>query len=259
MARSTFYYHLSRLNDDKWAKEKNEISRIYAQSHKLYGYRRILIGLQEIKIQVNHKTVRKLMHKLGIFGMRGVGSHYKSYKGAVGNIADNVINRNFVASMSNCKWATDITQMKICGRKLYMSPILDMCNGEVVTYTVSEHPNLNLVLSMVKKALNNVGDVSGLILHSDQGWHYQNDKYQKLLNSHNIRQSMSRKGNCRDNSMMENFFGLMKTELLYLHKWDSVSQFTDKLKEYIEYYNNERIKLRLKTSPVKYRLAIQKH
>jgi transposase InsO family protein len=195
------------------------------------------------------------MIELGLKATRMKAAKYRSYKGKVGKVAPNVLNRCFNAIEPNRKWSTDITEVKIKGKKLYISTILDMFNGEIVTYTMSDHPDLRLVTSMVRQAFKKIVEFDNLIFHSDQGWHYQHQTYQKMLNERGVVQSMSRKGNCLDNSMMENFFGLMKTELLYLQDWDSIEQFKQELKNYIYYYNHERIKIRLDgMSPVKYRI-----
>lgn len=190
-----------------------------------------------------------------------MGSPYKtwilkffSYKGEVGKIAPNIIARNFVAEAPNRKWATDVTQINIGSVKLYLSPILDMFNGEIISYNISEKPNLEQIYDMLDKAFAKFDTLDGLILHSDQGWQYQHYGYRKRLAERHIIQSMSRKGNCLDNAMVENFFGIMKSELLYAEKFESPKAFMKALEEYIEYYNNKRIKSRLKgKSPVKYR------
>ena len=129
-----------------------------------------------------------------------------------------------------------------------------MYNGEIVCYTITDHPDLKMVMDMLSKAYEQNRTWKRLILHSDQGWHYQHACYQKSLKDHNIIQSMSRKGNCLDNAMMENFFGIMKSELLYPNTFRNMEHFKQELKAYIEYYNNDRIKTRLKgMSPVQYR------
>ena len=193
-------------------------------------------------------------------GLRGKRKKvkYKSYKGEIGKIAPNVINRDFVATAPNLKWTTDVTEVKIKDKKIYLSPILDMFNGEIISYSISYSPNQYMVMSMLEKAFKKTHIPAGLILHSDQGVHYQHQRYQEALIDKQIVQSMSRKGNCLDNAMMENFFGLMKSELLYLQEWDSVEQFAMELRKYIRYYNNDRIKLRLNgKSPVQYRALFQ--
>jgi len=258
MARATFYYNLKRLGKtDGKDTVRRQIQRIYSKHHGRYGYRRITAQLRNEGIGVNHKTVQKLMQEMQLKAKRRK-QHYHSYKGEIGKVAPNLIDRNFVATRPNQKWTTDITQVNIQDRKLYLSPILDMFNGEIISYSISFSPDLKMVISMLNNALNRVGDTEGLIIHSDQGWHYQHLKYQQILKNHGVIQSMSRKGNCLDNAIMENFFGLMKNELLYLQKWDSIDQFKKALRTYIRYYNNDRIKLRLNgKSPVQYRALFQ--
>ena len=253
MARSTYYYHVARLSaPDKYAAIKERIYAIYEHHKGRYGYRRITIQLKNEGVHINHKTVQRLMADMGL---KAKVKHvkYRSYKGDVGRIAPNIIDRDFKTTGVNQKWATDITEYKINEVKGYLSPILDMNNGEVVAYTKSRHPDLKLVTDMVNAAIEKEKPPIGLILHSDQGWHYQHKSYQNILINNGLIQSMSRKGNRLDNSMMENFFGLMKSELLYLHKWNTLTEFENALDDYIEYYNNERIKLRLGVSPVQYR------
>ena len=165
-----------------------------------------------------------------------------------------MLERDFTAGSPNKKWTTDVTQVCINDKKLYLSPILDMFNGEIISYSISNSPNLEMVTTMLRKAFKQHHNTDGLVLHSDQGWHYQHIFYQKMLKDHGIVQSMSRKGNCLDNAMMENFFGLMKNELLYVNHFESVEEFERELKKYIWWYNNKRIKLRLKgMSPAIYR------
>lgn len=232
-----------------------KINSIYSIHKGRYGYRRITLQLRNEGLIVNHKTVRKLMVELGLKATRTKAAKYRSYKGNVGNVAPNILNRCCNAMEPNRKWSTDITEVKIKGRKLYISTILDMFNGEIISYTMSDHPDLRLVTSMVRQAFKKIAELDNLIFHSDQGWHYQHLTYQRMLNERGVIQSISHKGNCLDNSVMENFLGLMKTELLYLHNWDSIEQFKLELKKYIHYYNHKRIKIRLDgMSPVKYRL-----
>ena len=258
MARSTFYYHTKRLGQtDGYDAVREHIRVIYDKHHGRYGYRRITAQLRNEGTDINHKTVQKLMGQMGLKAKRK-RQHYRSYKGELGKIAPNVINRNFHTTAPDQKWATDVTQVKIKDRWVYLSPILDMFNGEIVSYVISDSPNLKMVMTMLDNALKERKVQGNLILHSDQGWHYQHKRYQKALEDRHIIQSMSRKGNCLDNAMMENFFGLMKNELLYLQEWDSVDQFKTALRNYIRYYNNDRIKLRLNgKSPVQYRALFQ--
>ena len=254
MARSVFYYHLSRLNEsDGHESLRQSIRTVYETNSGRYGYRRVCAALRNDGTVVNHKTVQKLMAQMGLKARRRK-RHYHSYKGQVGKVAPNVLERDFAADRPNQKWTTDVTQVCINDKKLYLSPILDMYNGEIISYTISRSPDLRMVITMLRKAFRKHHDVRGLVMHSDQGWHYQHMMYQKMLKEQGIVQSMSRKGNCLDNAVMENFFGLMKNELLYINRFDSVEVFEKELGKYIYWYNNNRIKMKLKgMSPVQYR------
>jgi transposase InsO family protein len=233
---------------------KEEIIAIYHENQGRYGYRRITMELHNRGYEINHKTVQRLMIELNIKCMVRI-KKYRSYKGEVGKIAPNLIQRDFKADAPNQKWTTDVTEFSLFGTKLYLSPILDMYNSEIISYNLSERPVLGQVMDMLDKAFAKIPDNTNLIFHSDQGWQYQHKQYQKRLADKGIRQSMSRKGNCLDNSIMENFFGLLKSELLYLREFSSIEEFKIELEKYIDYYNNRRIKNKLKgLSPVQYRI-----
>ena len=233
---------------DKYKEVKAEIITIYHENKGRYGYRRITAALRNSGIHLNHKTVQQLMKELGLVCCVRV-KKYRSYKGEVSKIAPNLLNRNFYAEKPNQKWVTDVTELSLFGQKLYLSPILDLHNGYLVSYTISDRPVLGMVTSMLEKAFETIPDGTGLILHSDQGWQYQHKQYQRMLRKKGIQQSMSRKGNCLDNAVMENFFGLLKSELLYLQKFDSLEHFKQELVDYLDYYNNRRIKAKLKGLP----------
>ncbi|MFT3951707.1 MAG: IS3 family transposase [Oscillospiraceae bacterium] len=252
--RSTYYYYSKQLDKpDKYAEIKEKIREIYEENHKRYGYRRITSVLRKTTI-VNHKTVQRLMREMGIF-CRVKMSKYKSYRGEVGKTAPNLLERDFKAEKPDEKWATDVTEFTLFGRKVYLSPIIDLFNGEVVSHNISFSPNFAQTVDMLEKAFAKIPDNTNLILHSDQGWQYQMKGYQEMLKDKGIRQSMSRKGNCLDNACAENFFGLLKSELLYLQEFCSMEHFLQELENYIEWYNNKRIKLKLDgLSPVQYRL-----
>lgn len=251
MARSTFYYRISE-RPDKHASLCKQIEGIYSKHKGRYGYRRVWQTLRVAGLVINRKTVARLMHKMSLFGITPK-RHYRSYKGEVGKIAPNVLNRDFAAAGPCEKLTTDISQFVIGDRKLYLSPVLDMWNGEVISYSISHSPNMALVMKMLKKAFRRIESKPGMLLHSDQGWHYQHAQYRRTLQEHGIIQSMSRKGNCLDNSVMENFFGLLKNEFYYGNHFDDEQTFLKGIAEYINYYNNDRIKLRLNMSPVRYR------
>ena len=226
------------------SREQGKI-RLPAENKGRYGYRRVTQELRNRGFHYNHKLVMKLMKQLGLSSKVRV-KKYRSYKGEVGKIAPNLLERNFYAEKPNQKWVTDVTEFSLFGEKLYLSPVLDLCSEDLVSYTISNRPVLGMVISMLEKAFETIPEGTGLILHSDQGWQYQHKQYQRMLESKGIRQSMSRKGNCLDNAVMENFFGLLKSELLYLQNFDSLEHFKTELIDYLDYYNNRRIKLKLK-------------
>lgn len=242
---------------DKYRVEKDEITAIYHENQGRYGYRRITLEMRNRGYSINHKTVQRLMKQLKLKCQVRI-KKYKSYKGEIGKVAPNLINRDFHAVAPNQKWTTDITEFSLFGQKLYLSPILDMYNSEIISYSISDKPHLGQVIDMIDKAFVKIPDSTGLILHSDQGWQYQHKHYQHRLKEKGIIQSMSRKGNCLDNAMIENFFGLLKSELLYLREFKDIDEFRDELEKYIYYYNNHRIKGKLKgLSPIQYRIQTQ--
>jgi putative transposase len=251
--RSSYYDVMKRMNrPDPDADLKAEIKAIFEEHEGRYGYRRIRNELANRGQKVNHKKVQRLMKELGLKCIVRI-KKYKSYKGSVGRIAPNILDRQFTADAPNEKWVTDITEFKLFGEKLYLSPVLDLFNGEIITYTIGSRPTYSLVSDMLKKAFERLPENHQLLLHSDQGWHYQMKQYRHALESRGIAQSMSRKGNCYDNAVMENFFGIMKSEFLYMREFDSVEHFKIELEKYIAYYNTKRIKAKLKMSPVQYR------
>ena len=252
MARSTFYYN-NREKNDKWAVERQRIVELYHLNRGRYGYRRLTMAMRNEGYLINGKTVRRLMSEAGLKCEVRM-KKYRSYKGEVGKIAPNLLGRNFKATAPHMKMVTDITEFHLFGEKIYLSPVLDLYNRELIFYTIYRHPVLDMVKDMIEGTVAIIGSNTNAILHSDQGWQYQHKNYQKLLKDNNIIQSMSRKGNCLDNAVMENFFGLLKSELLYLRKFESLEQFLEELEDYLEYYNTVRIKEKLNgMSPVQYR------
>lgn len=249
---STFYAAIKTQNN-KYADLEVRITQIFQEHKGRYGVRRITAQLRNEGILINHKTVYRLMIRLNLKSVQR-RIKYRSYKGTVGKVAPNILQRDFYAEKENQKWTTDVTQINIGDKKLYLSPILDMYNGEIISYNISYRPDFAQVMDMLDKAFSKIPDGTNLILHSDQGWQYQQKKYQDRLQQKGIIQSMSRKGNCLDNSVMENWFGIMKSELLYPNKYSDAEVFKKDLIDYIDYYNNRRIKLKLKgLSPVEYR------
>lgn len=254
MARSTFYYYSKKAGQpDKYERVKSLISRIYHDHKGRYGYRRITLLLKRYGMAINHKAVLRLMEEMKLRSLIRV-KKYRSYRGDIGKIAPNILNRDSKADRPYQKWATDVTEFKVKGGKLYLSPIIDLFNQEIISYEITDRPVFKGVMDMLKKSLPLVKGAEQLVLHSDQGWQYQMQKYQQSLRENGISQSMSRKGNCLDNAVMENFFGTIKSELFYMNEYESTEKLKNDIKDYISYYNEKRIKLNLNgMSPTEYR------
>jgi putative transposase len=254
LPRSTFYYQQkATAAPDQHAQIKASIQKIYDRHCGRYGYRRVTSAMRQLGTVVNHKTVRRLMGELGLKSLVRP-KKYRAYRGSVGRIAENLLNQEFTAEGPNQKWVTDVTEFKVAGEKLYLSPVLDLYNGEIIAFETARRPEFKMVSSMLEKALTKLGRKERPMLHSDQGWQYQMPAYQSTLQQHHVTQSMSRKGNCLDNAVMESFFGTLKSELFYLKQFTSLDELQKELAHYIHYYNCDRIKLKLKgLSPVQYR------
>lgn len=254
LARSTFYYQCKAMHrQDKHAPLKATIRSVFERHKGRYGYRRVADTIRQLGQLVNRKKVQRLM---GLMQLKSVvrPKKYRSYRGAVGRVAPNILQRQFGAERLNQKWVTDITEFKVGDKKLYLSPVLDLYNGEIIAYEMAQRPLFDMVKGMLEKALARLGPNDRPIVHSDQGWHYQMRAYQKMLAGKKMIQSMSRKGNCLDNAVIESFFGTLKSEFYYLNRFDSIEALQTGIKRYIHYYNHERIKTKLKgLSPVMYR------
>jgi putative transposase len=234
----------------------NRIIDIYYHHKGRYGYRRVHLQLLREGIIINRKKVQRLMRRMGLMGIRRNKRKYSSYQGTIGKIADNIIERDFFADRPNQKWYTDVTEFNLRGEKVYLSPILDGYAGDIVSYNISRSPDFYQIIDMMNKAFKNNPDIHDLVFHSDQGWQYQHYGYQKILSEHDITQSMSRKGNSLDNGLMENFFGLLKTEMFYDQEdnYRNTDELIKAIDEYINYYNNDRLKIRLKgLTPIEHR------
>ena len=258
LARSTYYYHLKQLDQsDKDDEVKAEIQSIYTEHKENYGYRRMTLELRKRGFAVNHKKVQRLMKVLGLTARIRRKRKYSSYQGEVGKKADNLIQRQFEATKPMQKCYTDVTEFAIpaSSQKLYLSPVLDGFNSEIISYNLSTSPNLQQMKAMLEQAFT-ANHYENTILHSDQGWQYQHDFYHHFLKNKGIQPSMSRKGNSPDNGMMESFFGILKSEMFYGYEntFQSLEHLEQAIVDYIDYYNNKRIKVKLKgLSPVQYR------
>ena len=247
----------------------NNIIDIFYTHKGRYGYRRITLELTNRGFHINHKKVKRLMKRLGLYGI-APKAKYKSYKGAInGTVKNQLLNkvvdeenhktcyeRDFTTTKCDEKWTTDISEFHIAAGKLYLSPILDMHSREIISFSISNSPNYEQTKEMLNYAFKTHKDLKGLIFHSDQGWQYQMQPYHKVLKEQGIIQSMSRKGNCLDNSPMENFSGFMKREMFYGHEYEfkTLDELRIAMKEYIKYYNTQRITVKLKgLTPIQYR------
>ena len=258
LARSTYYYHLKQLDQsDKDDDVKVEIQSIFTEHKGNYGYRRMTLELRNRGLVVNHKKVQRLMKVLGLSARIRRKRKYSSYQGEIGMKADNLIQRQFEATKPMEKCYTDVTEFAIpaSNQKLYLSPVLDGFNSEIIAYNLSTSPNLEQMKAMLDQAFTE-NHYTNTILHSDQGWQYQHQYYHRFLEDKGIQPSMSRKGNSPDNGMMESFFSILKSEMFYGYEntFKSLNQLEQAIVDYIDYYNNKRIKVKLKgLSPVKYR------
>lgn len=255
LGRSTFYaWGKARQLPDKNARAKALIQQIYHEHYGRYGYRRIAYELENEGVHLHENTVRRLMIEVGLKSTQRA-KRYKSYKGKVGIVAPNILQRDFNATKPNTKWATDVTEFKVADGKLYLSPIKDLFNGEIVAYEMNTRPTIDLVTNMLEKALDTLEPDQQPILHSDQGWHYQMPDYRKMLRNRKLTQSMSRKANCLDNASIESFFAVLKTECFHQRKFESIDALRSTIDTYIEYYNTRRISSKLGgLTPVQYRL-----
>lgn len=270
MSKSTYFYNLNKVNlDNKNEEIINEIVNIYITNKSRYGYRRITLELKNRGFVVNHKKVKRIMSSLNLFGIKAKAK-YKSYKGDMNGTCKNILidkkvdkekhktiyDRNFDTTAPNQKWGTDVTEFHIAAGKLYLSPIIDFHTREIISFDVSISPNFRQITNMLNKAFERYPKADGIIMHSDQGWQYQMYEYKETLKAHGIIQSMSRKGNCLDNSPTENFFGILKREMFYGHEFEfkTLNQLKEAIIDYINYYNNDRISCKLKgLSPIKFR------
>ena len=253
-----------RANPDK---EIEELITELHFKHENYGYRRMTGELRKQGILINKKKVQRIMQKrkLQVTSFTRKNRKYSSYKGKVGTVAHNRIRRRFKTSIAHQKITTDTTEFKyyevdsknrITMRKLYLDPYMDMFNGEILSYSIDKQPSAFNVMRALNEAIKITSDCPyRRTFHSDQGWAYQMKAYSHRLKEERIFQSMSRKGNCHDNSVMENFFGLLKQEIYYGKVYYSFESLKTAIQKYIKYYNEERIKEKLGwMSPVEYRL-----
>ena len=255
LARSTFFYHQAHLQaPDPKAELKAAITGIFTTNHARYGHRRIHSELLKKGWTVAKKTVLKLMRALGLDCKVRRRKRYNSYQGEQGTAAPNLLNREFNATAPNQKWVTDVTEFSVGDQKLYLSPVMDLFDRQIISHTMGTSPNLDLTNTSLREALTCLEPGQQPLVHSDQGFQYQHASWRALLEGAGAVQSMSRNGNCYDNAVMENFFGHLKEEMFHNMQYISTDALAAHLNEYIHWYNTKRISTKLKgLSPLQYR------
>ncbi|MDH5135023.1 IS3 family transposase [Microbacterium sp. RD06] len=247
LPRSTFFYHQARLDvPDKHAMLKAEIRRIFDRYTGRYGHRRINDELRKLGWVVSKKTVLKLMNQLKLRCQIRRRKRYNSFKGQVSKTAPDLLKRDFTVTGPNQKWVTDVTEFRVRDRRVYLSTVMDLFGREIIGHTAGISPNLDLTNSSLRSALTRVRHGDAPIVHSDQGFQYQHDSWQRLLRESGAKQSMSRKGNCLDNAVMESFFGHLKDELYCNTTFFTVDALTTAIDAYIDWFNTERAHSTLK-------------
>ena len=242
LKKSTYYYTLQSMKEDKDADLKALIRQIFDENYSRQGYRPITLELRNRGLVINHKK------KHGFVEEELVVKNLLLDKKVDEEKHKTTYTQNFSTTSVNQKWTTDISEFHIAAGKLYLSPVLDMHNNEIVGFDISKTPDYSQIKRMLDMAFSRFENLSGLIFHSDQGWQYQMQPYHKALADRGIIQSMSRKGNCMDNGIMEQFFGKMKNEMFYGHEseFKTLDELYKAMVDYIDYYNNKRITVKLK-------------
>ncbi len=234
------------------------VQEAYDASHQTYGYRRIQLWLARKRhLQLNHKTVLRLMRKLGLRSIARQRRIYRSVPtGEMEHHYPNHLARNFEATRPNEKWVTDITFVHTQQGWAYLSTIKDLYDGFIVAYEFGPQNSVSLVQRTLRQAYQNVTCSKGVLLHSDQGHQYRSQTYHQLIQEMNIVPSMSRRGNCWDNAPMENFFSHLKEEALRHCKNPNLAEARQVIDQYIEFYNYERIQLKTQLTPYERRCQL---
>lgn len=254
LARSTYYRYTGGRapKPDRYADVRPLLHEVFSRTANGMGYRQVALALRnEQGLCISGKTVLRLMREEGL-SCTIRRKKYNSYKGEQGKVADNVLNRDFHADGPMEKLATDVTEFHQPWGKAYLSPVMDLYDNEIVAWSVSEHPNMAQVHEMMEMLEPRLE--GPVLLHSDQGWQYQQKSYQLKLTELGIKQSMSRKATCLDNACIEGFFGHMKDEFYRGRRFGSFEEFKEELESYIVYWNTRRYQVCLNgMTPVQYR------
>ena len=255
LPRSTFYDHRRRLRrPDTKTDIKQAIRGAFEAAKGAYGHRRILAVLLRQGWAVSKKTVLKLMRELGLQCPVRRRKRYNSFRGEVGEAADNVLNRQFAAESRHTKWVTDVTEFNVGASKVYLSPVLDLHDNRVISATAGPSPSVKMVTDGLRTAIDTLGPGEKPLIHSDQGFQYRHTLWRDTLRGAGLTQSMSRKGTCLDNAAMEGFFSHLKEEWFRIQKPEPLDEFHTGLTEYLRWWNTTRIQQRLGyLSPDEYR------
>lgn len=266
LPKATYYYWKARFDRTNKDEAMEQEMLAIRSEHANAGYRPMVELLKKRGIVSNHKKGQRLMKKLGlrVTAFWHKSRKYNSYKGNVGKVAKNKLHRRFNSSVPRQKITTDTTEFKYYDKgvqkKLYLNPYLDLFNNEIIIFDISKQPTYQAITNALHRALAVSSDCTfRRTFHSGQGWAYQMKHYVSTLKANRIIQSMSRKWNCHDNSVMENFFGLLKQEIYYGHVFNSFEELSQAITIWIEHYNTKRIKKKLNwMSPIQYRLTYSK-
>lgn len=255
LPRSTFFYHQSRrTKPDPRAELKAAVRESFARNRGRYGHRRIHAELGQAGLRVSKKTVLRVMRDEQLSCLTRRRRRYVSFRGEVGKVALNVLARDFAASGPNQKWSTDVTEFRVGDDKLYLSAVMDLYDRQVIGYRIGRSASIEMVTASLRDATTSLTPDEHPIVHSDQGFQYQHLAWRRELAKVRATQSMSRRGNCLDNAVIENFFGHLKSEFFHPTKYPDVASLQEDLHEYIRWYNHERISLTLECmSPAAYR------
>lgn len=255
VARSTFFYHQARLKRPAPHAELNEAIRMaFIQAKGRYGYRRVHREMVKAGWRVAKKTVLKRMRELGLVCHVRRKRPFITYRGEISAAVPNVLNRAVTATAPNQTWVTDITEFRVGEEKLYLSPVMDLFDRQIIAFTTGRSPSVALTTSALRAAIRTISPDDHPLVHSDQGFHYQHAAWKRLLAEAGATPSMSRKGNCLDNAVIESFFGHLKTELVSPSRFTSLDDLDHAITEYIAWYNSDRTSATLKgLSPVQYR------
>lgn len=252
VSRSGYYDYVKRMNmPAKDLPLAEKISECQDKCGKTYGYCRVHIWLERKGIHHNPKTILRVMQKYNLLSVVR-RKKYRNYSNVLHKYP-NLLNRDFHADKPNQKWVTDISYIKTAQGVLYLSVIRDLFDNSIVAYKIGTEQNINLVLSTIRAAKKKEKVTAELQLHSDQGFQYTSHGYYRLTKSYGITPSMSRRGNPYDNALAENFFSILKTECIYRTKLKTYEEARLLIGEYIHFYNNERIQLKTKLTPIEYR------